>query len=355
MPSPETPPTPSNSIEIRPTTYGGRGYFALSPIPANTLIHVSPSPYTLSIIRDFKKECCARCFHCVVGRNLKWRAERGNVAGFWFCGERCKREWEGEEDVAGLLGEAMECLERGFKRQKRAEPPRTPDGKEVGRASTTMDEEMLERVWKDAADAPWPKHGQIPDGEVDQEEARLITYALVRLHNFLSSPGSESSPTWSDFLALQPNALSHFRSQPYLLPSHLHTFHFLRSVLPKSLRGVLTLENFRATTARDPGNSFGIWEQAEGEEGDGESEMLGWAMYPSASYFNHDCDPNTKKVRRGRAMTMVTARDVAEGEELCISYGHLEEDVLERRRRLEDKFFFRCGCGRCKRESGEEQ
>ncbi|BFZ64552.1 hypothetical protein YB2330_005699 [Saitoella coloradoensis] len=350
MPSIEIPPNPEGLIEIRPTTYGGRGYFALSSIPANTLIHVSPSPYTLSIIRDFKKECCARCFHCNVGRNLKWRAERGNVAGFWFCGERCKREWAEEEDVGGLIGEAMECLERGFKRQKRAEPPQTPEEElenpELG--ASTLDEEMLERVWKDAANASSPKPNQIPDGEVDQEEARLITYALVRLHNSLSpsplSPGSESSPTWHEFLHLQPNALPHFRSQPYMLPSHLHTFHFLRAVLPKRLKSVLTVENFRAVTARDPGNSFGIWEQGEeGGTGDGESEMLGWAMYPSASYFNHDCDPNTKKVRRGRAMTMVTTRDVAEGEELCISYGHLEDDVRERRRRLEDKFFFRCG------------
>lgn len=93
-------------------------------------------------------------------------------------------------------------------------------------------------------------------------------------------------------------------------------------------------------------NSFGIWELPITPD----SENLGSAMYPSASYFNHSCDPNVAKVRQGRTMIFVTAREVQAGEELCISYGHTERGLDERRQVLQDWWGFVCNCTRCIRE-----
>jgi SET domain-containing protein len=70
-------------------------------------------------------------------------------------------------------------------------------------------------------------------------------------------------------------------------------------------------------------------------------------MYPSASYFNHSCDPNIAKVRQGRTVLFVTSKEVQAGDELCISYGHTERPVEERRRVLRDWWGFSCNCSRC--------
>ncbi|KAL7280832.1 hypothetical protein ACG7TL_005776 [Trametes sanguinea] len=50
-----------------------------------------------------------------------------------------------------------------------------------------------------------------------------------------------------------------------------------------SLADLVTVENVRTILGVDPGNSFGIWETPLMEE----SECLGFAVYPLASFFNH--------------------------------------------------------------------
>ena len=49
------------------------------------------------------------------------------------------------------------------------------------------------------------------------------------------------------------------------------------------LGDVITVENVRRALGVDPGNSFGIWEMPLIDE----SECLGFAVYPIASFFNH--------------------------------------------------------------------
>ena len=55
------------------------------------------------------------------------------------------------------------------------------------------------------------------------------------------------------------------------------------------------------------------------------------------------------KVRNGRRLQFVAIRDIAEGEELCISYGPSVEamDVEHRQKELMDGWFFECRCSRC--------
>lgn len=65
------------------------------------------------------------------------------------------------------------------------------------------------------------------------------------------------------------------------------------------------------------------------------------------------CSPNVRKERVGRRLRFVTTRDIQTGEELCITYGHVEGMGLdERRKHLREGWFFDCQCARCTAEEG---
>ncbi|KAJ1878082.1 hypothetical protein LPJ57_003610 [Coemansia sp. RSA 486] len=116
---------------------------------------------------------------------------------------------------------------------------------------------------------------------------------------------------------------------------------------------VLSHKRFRHVYYREKANSFGIWDPppacapAAVEDSQLEKECVGFAIYPTAVYFNHSCAPNVDKARVGRAMHFVSNRSVSRGEELLISYGSVSDTVSERRGRLLEHFFFDCICERC--------
>jgi hypothetical protein len=152
-----------------------------------------------------------------------------------------------------------------------------------------------------------------------------------------------NTPTWNDVLDLQAGVFD----DEIDLPSEVNQITpFLKQHLPSDLRSLVESTAY-AFLSRHLSNSFGIWEHPITPD----SENLGSAMYPSASYFNHSCEPNITKVRRGRTVLFVTSRDVDAGEELCISYGHTERELIERRQLLRDWWGFNCICSRCNRES----
>ncbi|KAK3844791.1 MAG: hypothetical protein J3R72DRAFT_355033, partial [Linnemannia gamsii] len=118
----------------------------------------------------------------------------------------------------------------------------------------------------------------------------------------------------------------------------------------------ITSTLFRTILNREVANSFGIRDASD--------ELLGFAVFPRACFFNHSCRPNILKKRRegllagggiaddhkstrGRQMEYWSTRLIQEGEECCISYGDILADVEERRARLEDMYFFLCSCPRC--------
>lgn len=82
--------------------------------------------------------------------------------------------------------------------------------------------------------------------------------------------------------------------------------------------------------------------------------MLGHAIYPSASFFNHSCKPNVDKQRVGRSWIFSVAPDaVPAHNELFITYIRGEEDtlaLLKRRKRLEEGWGFVCKCSKCNAE-----
>ncbi|KAG0263150.1 hypothetical protein DFQ27_001894 [Actinomortierella ambigua] len=118
---------------------------------------------------------------------------------------------------------------------------------------------------------------------------------------------------------------------------------------------------FRSMLYKEIANSFGIRDESD--------ELLGFAVFPRACFFNHSCDPNIQKRRdirelpcvvgadgkgttvRRRTMAFYAARRIEEGEECCISYGDISADRAERQARLQEMYFFPCSCARCEREA----
>jgi len=130
------------------------------------------------------------------------------------------------------------------------------------------------------------------------------------------------------------------------LPAALQQIcHFLGEHLPAELKPLVE-STARPLLSRHLTNSFGIWELPVGPD----SENLGSAMYPSASYFNHSCEPNLIKLRQGRTVRFVACRDIQCDEELCISYGQGDSRVDVRNQELRKWWGFDCDCTRCKRE-----
>ncbi|KAF9563542.1 hypothetical protein EC968_004814 [Mortierella alpina] len=110
----------------------------------------------------------------------------------------------------------------------------------------------------------------------------------------------------------------------------------------------LSIDNnlFRAILYREVANSFGIRDASD--------ELLGFAVFPRACFFNHSCRPNIEKKRRqggkARQMEYWSTRPIAAGEECCISYGDISTGWKERQERLQDMYFFTCSCLRCLEE-----
>ena len=176
--------------------------------------------------------------------------------------------------------------------------------------------------------------------EFPLDQAKLVAAAVVERSR--QRPKSATIPSWNDVLDLQPGVFD----DEIDLPSEIKQITpFLIQNLPEDLRSLVESTAY-PFLSRHLSNSFGIWELPISPD----SENLGSAMYPSASYFNHSCDPNIIKVRSKRSVLFVTSKDVLKGQELCISYGHTERQVHERRQVLRDWWGFMCICPRCTRE-----
>ncbi|KAJ3299077.1 SET and MYND domain-containing protein 4 [Rhizoclosmatium sp. JEL0117] len=77
---------------------------------------------------------------------------------------------------------------------------------------------------------------------------------------------------------------------------------------------------------------------------------IGTAIYARASLFNHNCIPNCIAFFDPNGSIRVqTCRDVAQGEELNISYGPMAGRMNrdERKQALKEKWFFECRCVGC--------
>jgi len=147
---------------------------------------------------------------------------------------------------------------------------------------------------------------------------------------------------WNRVLALAIDETPYHSADE--LQTFINTYLTLLAILPFPLLYLVTPETMFTLSSRDSHNSFGI--RSLEDEG---SEFFGFGCWPGASYFNHSCNPNVEKQRQGRAWTFTAGRDIARGDELCITYLSGEERKLGREERMARlrNWGFDCNCDRC--------
>jgi hypothetical protein len=78
---------------------------------------------------------------------------------------------------------------------------------------------------------------------------------------------------------------------------------------------------------------------------------IGRGLFPTASYFNHSCEPNCQVLQFQNEMRIECVRPVRAGEELTISYiSGLNMSRKNRQSLLKMDYFFDCKCEKCVRE-----
>jgi hypothetical protein len=329
--------------EIRATSFGGRGVFALRPIPKDTLVLACAAPYARVVLRKFKREVCGWCFAYSFesGKN-KWsirlddprkKDSGGNgdgSAGTWFCMDECRESWArsyhfGKDDDLGWWMTVNAALEKIVTQAKKRKVSRDRNLSSNSGASPMLalldnlkegdvTREAISHGWKVAEEvfSEETKSGTSSWGveamsEFELDTVRFVLDGLITRATQEVSPSTSSAATagvWDDLLALQDNEYALIRSKPHMLASQIRIYGFIKrsvqlarsewkakaagvgyeSAFQVLWRLVSTSETVRAILARDHGNAFGIWDTAPDEE---ESEMLGWGLYVSGSYFNH--------------------------------------------------------------------
>jgi hypothetical protein len=172
----------------------------------------------------------------------------------------------------------------------------------------------------------------LPDSRVTSDTVSLMLSGALFLHGnepVIRYDTSEGGPAISssprlDILFQTPAPYSSMKD----LKKHLSAYLQLLAVLPEELLACVTPENALRIAGVVYDNTFGIRsvDVAIADQGapksvqeDPGSELLGWGLYPEASLFNHSCDPTITKARHGRQWRFWTSRDLAEGQEVCIT------------------------------------
>ncbi|KAL3417556.1 MYND finger [Phlyctema vagabunda] len=99
-------------------------------------------------------------------------------------------------------------------------------------------------------------------------------------------------------------------------------------------------------------NSFQIL-QADPDDSDGgddgdDGAIIGYCFDETLALANHSCRPNALVRFSGRIATLSALGNIAEGEQVLISYiDHTVPDITARRAQLRDRYFFECECVRC--------
>lgn len=368
---------PPSLFTISHSPLTGRSFRATQDLAVGTCVLDITTPYSCTIYKQFRNEVCAECWRYECGRRdfLTYR-DLGKGAGLLFCDHKCRDAWVQREGPAAI--KFLEALESARKRNEKA----TATTDELAAQDITA--EFISQAWEEVRAQPRPKTlkkwRQIQLDDFEADLARYVLFALAHLHRETnpsggilpkcSDPAALFGATWSDLTTLQSGELQQIKRFPELLQNYTRIYQVLKSRLTVDeirndqatsreastsalhLTDVITVENVRAILSVDPGNSFGIWQMPMSLE----SEGLGFGVYPVPSFFNHNCWPNVRKDREGRRLRFVTTKEVRAGEELCISYGHVEDMPLEdRRNHLREGWFFVCLCSRCIQEGGRSQ
>ncbi|KAK6464821.1 hypothetical protein DFJ63DRAFT_318049 [Scheffersomyces coipomensis] len=352
-------------FKVEKTKYGGRGCYAYTTIPKDTLILACNQSISSTIVRPFKKECCHYCYDYFDGKILKFKISKKfgkDLCSIFFCSEICQQKFI-EEDTNEVYQESLLLIEKHAL---------TGSNKpEVEKREPLKDEDLsllISQEWEDVLKwekslqsmKPSKRANMIP--RIDDSEYLEIKYVVgvlfqmykVQTENiqstntFLHEVNSSNELKQREielFDILQSSELEKVLKFPYLIYSYINIYKFIKATSLPELQPFINPQAVREIIGRNLTNAFGIWSETSSTTED--REFFGFGVYPSASYFNHSCDPNLIKKRIKNTLEFVTKRDILPGEEICIDYGRfLDEDVEARRKELKE-WFFDCGCEKC--------
>lgn len=330
----------SELFGIRETPGAGRGVFAKQAVAKGTVIYIADDLSAHVLFREYRNEVCWQCFWYDRGKKLPIRDPDHGLA---FCSEDCQGKWIERHDP--------DCLSvwRHLEAQVKKSGSNTDEFANAVRPARAE----IESKWRTAAQAVQQLRGSPHRGSKKgkKELARLLVASVdaglfsadvvsFQLNAVLSRYTDPDQ--WLGTLALEEDA------QPYSsttdLERHIASYYFLSLMLPDELAKIASAEMLRNVKGREVRNSFGI--RSLDDEG---CEFFGWGVWPSASYFNHNCDPNTDKERVGRTWVFRAKRGIAADEEICISYLGKDMGILreERNALLKKTWGFECICQRC--------
>ncbi|KAJ4386121.1 Histone-lysine N-methyltransferase set-6 [Gnomoniopsis smithogilvyi] len=338
----------SRLFTVKETPGAGRGAFAAQTIPAGTIIHTATDLTVHVLLREYRGEVCWECFTYDRGKKLP---VRDTLHGFTFCSDSCAATSAQRYDEVSL--QAWAVLEATLRSKTKTEEIQVDD-------LTKPDAAVVEAAWaiaeKTASSIVEARRNGTGATKavrrvIQQALSNVPTLILDTLHFQLHAiiVRYQYPEQWTSMLLLESDACPYTSAQE--LAGHISAFHYLAASLPVELLPFVTTDTLRTVKMREVHNSFGI--RSLEDEG---SEFFGYGVWPSASYFNHGCEPNVLKQRVGRTWVFKAEREIREGEELNISYlgAPGEEKTLttrERRNRLEKTWGFVCICERCKRDA----
>lgn len=346
---------------VSQTKYGGRGCYSYNDILAGTEVARVPIPLSSTILKEFKKEVCCWCFRYQGGRTMKHRLEKGPLT-LYFCSEYCVGRFH-QYDVNNVCFDSLMIVEEHFRRQKGEPEPSEPDG-DIDDAIAT--EWAAVALWEEQIAKMKPSKRQTLIPHLTGAEYLDVKYIVgVLFQQYKHASASLPSDYLCDidgdaaeafelavFATLDSNEIPKVRRYPYLLHSYITMYKFVRLTCRPELQPYITIENIRNIIGRQLMNAFGIWLEVSDPRED--KEFFGYAVYPSASMFNHSCSPNIVKTRVNNSVVFKTLRDIAAGEELCINYGYTLEETVEVRRKDLQEWFFECSCEQCEKEVAEK-
>ncbi len=89
-------------------------------------------------------------------------------------------------------------------------------------------------------------------------------------------------------------------------------------------------------------NCFGYFNPKTGDQ-------IGAAVIPAISFLNHSCAPNAKTIYylNGGPITVEASKDIAQNQEVNISYCDTSKGKKERQAYLKEYYHFNCACPKC--------
>ncbi|CAF2875375.1 unnamed protein product [Rotaria sp. Silwood2] len=387
----------SSYFSVKPTKYGGRGCFANTNLAEGTIVHECSMPLSSTIARPFRKEVCGSCFEILHGKTLKFKLmsrknKKNNSTSasasdcslaLYFCSQPCMDKFialdiddlyrESLLNVESLFIKGLNQCQYDLERKKQQEEAETEaELKLENELKQAKDIELfISQKWQEAEincqlqlSKLKPKQRKnfnnliylIPKiNENEYMEIRYIIGILFQMYKYDNCENntllsvSLSSLELQIFQLLQSNDIEKICKYPYLLYSYTNKIYkFLKISTLEKLQSYIIPSIIRSIIGKKLTNAYGIW--SIDHEPDGNKEFFGYSLYPSASFFNHSCNPNLINIEKGAKIIFKLLKNIKKNEELCINYSNSINDDLEIRQKVLKEWFFDCLCERCVEE-----